>query len=128
MSEYLFAYGFLKSQFHNNPKTQTPHIDGELICEGLYTGKIYKVDVYPGVIYDHTLEATVKGEVFKLHHPKETLHELDRYENSLPVVQLNPDYDRVLRPIHTNQGIIECWVYEYLHPVNPATEIKEGEF
>ena len=128
MEEYLFAYGFLKSQFHGDRKTETPVIDGELIGTGFYTGRIYRVDVFPGVIYDDQLPANVKGEVFKLFKPEDTLHILDRYENAKPLVQLNPDYERVLRPIQTEQGTLQCWVYEYLHPVKPSTEIAEGEF
>lgn len=129
MSEYLFAYGFLKRQFHGNEKTQTPAMDVEFISEGYYHGRIYRVDTFPGVIYEPESQfKKVKGEIFKMAKPLAQLHALDRYENALPLVHLNPDYERRIRPIETPNGIVECWVYEYLKPVNPATEIEFGEF
>lgn len=128
MSSFLFAYGFLKTRFHGSPKTETPDINGELVAEGHYPGRIYRVNVFPGVIFDPDSGATVKGEVFKLHTPEETLHLLDKYENAKPLVELDPDYERRLRPVTTSQGVFECWVYEYIRPVSPATEITTGEF
>lgn len=128
MPEYLFAYGFLKTRFHGNEKTQTPEIPGTLLSEGTYPGRIYKVNVYPGVIFDPGSGQKVKGEVFELSTPDETLRILDLYENALPLVQLDPDYERRLRPIEIPTGVVQCWVYEYLRPVNPATEIASGDF
>lgn len=129
MNEYLFAYGFLKRQFHGSAKTQTPAMDVEYVCDGYFPGRIYRVDVFPGVVWEPENHfKKVKGEVFKINNPEKQLHALDKYENAKPLVQLNPDYERRLRPIETPDGAIECWVYEYLKPVNPATEIEFGEF
>jgi len=125
---YLFAYGFLKTEFHGNLKTKTPAIDGHLFGEGFYTGRIYQVDAYPGVIYDPSLSPHVKGEIFLLNNPDRTLSILDKYEHAKPLITSDPDYERVLRPIHTASGIIECWVYEYLLPIDPGTELLKGEF
>ena len=91
-------------------------------------GEIYRVDVFPGVIYEVNSKELVHGEIFELLAPEESFRILDRYENALPLVQLDPDYERRLRPIKTDQGILECWVYEYLKPVNPATKISSGSF
>ncbi|MFY0606957.1 MAG: gamma-glutamylcyclotransferase [Cyclobacteriaceae bacterium] len=128
MTQYLFAYGFLKSQFHGSEKTETPEMLVDLVSPGTLKGKIYRVNIYPGVIYDPNCDQEIKGEVFKMQDPETLLHTLDMYENALPLVQLNPDYERRIRPVETPQGILECWVYEYIKPVNPATEIKSGEF
>ena len=101
--------------------------ESEFISEGYYPGRIYRVDIYPGVVFDPDNPTRVKGEVHLLSTPDKTLQELDRYENAKPLVALNPDYERVLRPIETFNGTIECWVYEYIKPVNPATELQEGD-
>ena len=127
LSSYLFAYGFLKRKFHGNVKTQTPDFEHRFVSEGTLTGHIYRVDVFPGVIYDDQIENLVHGEVFELMDPDHALRILDRYENAKPLVHLDPDYERRLRPIKTDQGILNCWVYEYLKPVNPATIIESGE-
>ncbi|MEQ9306601.1 MAG: gamma-glutamylcyclotransferase family protein [Marinoscillum sp.] len=127
MSDYLFAYGFLKRRFHGNTKTQTPAFEAEFVSDGWYKGLIYRVDIYPGVIPADD-GSKVKGEVFRLKSPEIALKILDKYENSRPLVILNPDYERVIRPIETSSGVVNCWVYEYLKPVNPATLISSGEF
>ena len=128
LSPYLFAYGFLKREYHGNHKTQTPNFAYHFVSSGTLSGHIYKVDVYPGVIYDDSPENLIHGEIFELISPEVALKILDRYENAKPLVQLNPDYERRLRPVQTNQGLIACWVYEYLKPVNPATKIESGTF
>ncbi len=128
MTQYLFAYGFLKSQFHGNDKTETPEMLVDLVATGKLKGKIFRVNIYPGVIYDASSDQKIMGEVFKMKDPETLLRTLDRYENALPLVQLNPDYERRIRPVETPDGILECWVYEYIKPINPATEIISGEF
>ena len=128
MSPYLFAYGFLKTKYHGNEKTRTPPFEHRYVSSGTLPGEIYRVDVFPGVIYEVNSKELVHGEIFELLAPEESFRILDRYENALPLVQLDPDYERRLRPIKTDQGILECWVYEYLKPVNPATKINSGSF
>lgn len=128
VTPYLFAYGFLKRKYHGNLKTQTPNFGHRFVSSGTLSGYIYKVDVYPGVIYSESSDSQVHGEVFELISPEIALKILDRYENARPLVHLNPDYERHLRPIRTDQGIIECWVYEYIKIVNPATRIESGTF
>ncbi|WP_421869327.1 gamma-glutamylcyclotransferase family protein [Marinoscillum sp.] len=128
ISPYLFAYGFLKRKYHGSHKTQTPNFGHRFVSVGKIPGSIYKVDVFPGVIYEESSDEVVHGEVFELISPEVALKILDRYENAKPLVHLNPDYERRLRPVLTEQGIVECWVYEYLRPINPATKIHSGTF
>lgn len=128
MTPYLFAYGFLKRKYHGNQKTQTPDFKHQFITSGTLNGHIYKVDVYPGVIVDLHSNDVVHGEIFELLNPEEDLRMLDRYENAKPLVHLNPDYERRIRTIHTDNGELDCWVYEYLKPINPATKLESGEF
>ncbi|MEQ8473280.1 MAG: gamma-glutamylcyclotransferase family protein [Marinoscillum sp.] len=127
MGDHLFAYGFLMRRFHGNMQTKTPAFEAEFVAEGLYPGLIYRVDVYPGVIYTDD-GSLVRGEIFKLTNPTEALAVLDQYENSLPLVTYNPDYQRRLRSIRTGQRKIDCWVYEYLKPIDPALQIHSGQF
>lgn len=127
-SNYLFAYGFLKTIYHGNSKTQTPAMDVEFISSGLYQGHIYRIGRYPGVIYDPGADYRVKGEVFKMNNPEMLLPVLDKYEHSLPLIIEDPEYKRVLRPIKTEKGLIDCWVYEYLNITGEHLRIESGEF
>ncbi|MFT4834953.1 MAG: gamma-glutamylcyclotransferase (GGCT)/AIG2-like uncharacterized protein YtfP [Marinoscillum sp.] len=127
-SPLLFAYGFLKRKFHGSDITQTPIFKSKFFTEGTLSGHLYQVDSYPGVVYDDLTNHQVKGEVFLLEDVEETLLLLDQYEHALPLITDNPEYARRLRPINVDNGIIHCWVYEYIWPVDPHTEIISGEF
>lgn len=128
MTPHLFAYGFLKMKYHGNKQTRTPDFEHRYICEGTITGEIYNVETYPGVIFDQSSKSIVYGEVFELIDPEISFGILDEYEHAKPLIQFDPDYERRLRPVQTDQGIIECWVYEYLKPIDPARIIKSGVF
>lgn len=128
MSNYLFAYGFLKRRFHGNTTTKTPPMDVRFVCEGTYPGKIYRVAAYPGVSHDPSGEHWVKGEVFEINDPDQLIPVLDEFENAHPLVTENPTYARVLRTIQTPVGALDCWVYEYLLPMEERTRIESGEF
>lgn len=128
MSVYLFAYGFLKRAYHGDRKTQTPPMDVEFVSVGLYQGRIYRVERYPGVIYDELEDYTVKGEVFKMRNPDQLLPILDRYEHASPLIVTEPEYQRVLRKIKTPNALVDCWVYEYLKAVKDPMLIENGEF
>lgn len=128
MNPYLFAYGFLKRMYHGSQETKTPPMEVTFFSTGLYQGQIYRIDHYPGVVYDPGAPFRVKGEIFKMVNPEALLPTLDTYERSLPLITENPEYQRVLRPIQTEQGIMECWVYEYLLLSDKHPVIASGEF
>lgn len=128
MSDYLFAYGFLKRVYHGNTQTKTPPMDVEFVCPGLYQGRIYRIMHYPGVIFDENEGYVVHGEVFKMKNAEQLLPVLDRYEHALPLIKDNPEYQRVLRTIKTPNGPIECWVYEYLKSLKEENRIPGGVF
>lgn len=128
MNPYLFAYGFLKTKYHGSKTTNTPDFRARLIGKGYYTGRIYRVASYPGVIFDLDNTYEVVGEIFELKNPQEDFKTLDEYEHASPLITNNPDYQRVIRKIKHGNQTIECWVYEYLLPVSPESEITTGEF
>ena len=128
MSDLLFAYGFLKQKFHGSLATRTPKMDVTFVAEGRYQGHLYKVDHYPGVIFDGTAPFAILGEVLRMNDPETLLPVLDRYEHSLPLITEDPEYERVLRPVETDQGVLQCWVYEYLGSVRKEQKIDSGKF
>lgn len=125
---YLFAYGFLMSDFHDNELTQTPALDAQLVGSGTYSGQLYRVASYPGVTFDPDNKHKVYGEVWQLNHPDSTLPILDAYEHASPTIAVDPEYTRRLRPVKVNNEILECWVYEYLGSIDARTLIKSGRF
>ncbi len=127
-SPLLFAYGFLKRKFHGSDITQTPPFKSKFFAEGTLSGRLYQVNSYPGLVYDELTEHQVKGEVFLLEDVEKTLLLLDQYEHALPLIKEQPEYERRLRPINVDNGILHCWVYEYILPVHPNTGIISGQF
>lgn len=128
MSNYLFAYGFLKTVYHGNVETKTPPMDVEFVSSGLYQGQIYRLGRYPGVVFDEKAPYRVKGEIFKMRDAQKLLPILDEYEIAAPLITEDPEYQRVLRPIKTESGFMECWVYEYLKVNDQHPIIESGEF
>lgn len=108
--------------------TRTPKMDISFVSEGLYQGHLYKINHYPGVVYDESTPFAVTGEILKMNDPDALLPILDKYEHAAPLITADPEYRRVLRPVQTETGMVKCWVYEFILPVDPDTEIVSGKY
>ncbi|MFY0600756.1 MAG: gamma-glutamylcyclotransferase [Cyclobacteriaceae bacterium] len=129
MTQFLFAYGFLKKSLRCNPELKAPDIPGKWIGTGCYSGKMYMVDSYPGVKYSNIGSDFVIGEVLLLKKNPFFLKEMDEYEMSKPLYKKWPyEYVRKKREVIINNRMVNCWVYEYALPVKTFSRILSGNF
>lgn len=128
MSEYLFAYGTIRSG--KLPLDIARIVNGlHPIGTGAVQGRLYNFGDYPGIRLDDPAEHAVRGIVLELHSPREVFDALDRYESFDPT---NPD-DSLFRRVHcsvtTDSGeVIECWVYEYNRDPGGAALLAHGDY
>lgn len=127
--EYLFTYGYLKKEYADNPRFKVPRMPISWIGNGLYSGKIYQVAHYPGVVYKPKSSNKVTGDVYLIRDKPFLLKELDNYELSRPLFKKWPfEYNRIKREVLLKRKVIQCWVYEYVKPVKAFTILKSGKY
>ena len=115
MSDALFVYGSLRSEFGNRYAVEL-RAAADLVGRATVMGSIFRVGRYPG--YRAEPAGRVHGEVWRLRHPERTLAMLDEYEGSR--------YRRVLTP--TSLPGVEAWIYAYADDVEAGGRIESGDF
>lgn len=118
MSNYLFVYGTLKTNFGNH-EAQRLRKEATLVGTATVKGSLYNVGPYPAYLKDS--KDLVQGELFEVHH-EETLMWLDAYEE-VPVLYLR----RTVKA-RINGEKIKCFVYEYTGHVYSLEKIESGNF
>ncbi|CAG5071610.1 hypothetical protein DYBT9623_03605 [Dyadobacter sp. CECT 9623] len=122
----LFTYGTLKKGF-DNPFAEKLAAVSNYVGEGYFHGKLYKIDWYPGAVYEPQSAEKVYGEIFEILDPG-ILQELDEYEDVLED-QAASLYIRREIPIFTeNELPVSCWTYLYNQPVHDLQLIQSGIF
>lgn len=96
--------------------------------EGWLPGRLYELGGYPGLVYLPQHQNRVSGHVFELTNPEAVLEKLDAYEMVDPVEPERGEYLRVLAPVETTAGFLDCQVYVYNRPVEGLFEISEGDW
>ena len=109
MTDVLFVYGSLRSEF-DNPHARLVREKAECLGRATLRGSIFLVGRYPG--FRREPDGVVHGELWRLRDPESTLAELDDYEGS--------KYSRV--------EIDNAWIYLYLGDVQPGQRILSGDF
>lgn len=127
MTEYLFVYGTLRrgqplDRYLSSAKAR-------FVGEGRIVGRLFDLGQYPGATPDSKRFSKVKGEVFELLDPAETLAILDDiegYDHRRPEQSL---FERraVTARLDTGKDLT-VWVYFYKKPLLLATEIPDGDF
>ncbi|HVW07599.1 MAG TPA: gamma-glutamylcyclotransferase family protein [Bryobacteraceae bacterium] len=115
MSDALFVYGSLRSEFDNRYALEL-RAEADLVGSAAVAGSIFRVGRYPG--YREEPEGEVRGEVWRLRNPERTLAMLDEYEGGR--------YRRVLT--RTSIPGVEAWIYQYQGEVDAALRIESGDF
>ncbi len=119
ISSYLFVYGTLMKKCKPNQWSEFLHQNAVYLGEGITTGKLFKIDFYPGLVEDENGE--VYGEVYLLKNEKEVLSRLDEYEDYFPENLKKSLYLRKIKPIYLKDEIvISSWTYVF----NQSTENK----
>jgi gamma-glutamylcyclotransferase (GGCT)/AIG2-like uncharacterized protein YtfP len=115
MSDALFVYGSLRSEF-DNPHARGLREKADLLGRATVRGSIFLVGQYPG--FKSEPDGVVHGEVYKLRDPESTLAALDAYEG--------PEYPRTV--ISTSIPDVSAWIYIYPGSVRADQRILSGDF
>ena len=129
----LFTYGTLMQGF-DNPYARKLRLSSNYIGKGYFNGKLFRVDWYPGALYEPGSPMRVHGEIYQL-NSLEILEELDEYEDILEDEAASL-YVRKVVPVWCGQEtvrdsqevVIDCWTYLYNKPVSDLPLIEDGYF
>ncbi len=125
VTDLLFVYGTLR-QAARNEFAQYLHQRSTYVGTGQMKGRLYRIDWFPGAVYDPLAPTTVVGDVFSLHQPTDTLSYLDAYEEVT-----NDDagvFVRQLVRVQQQAGPVTAWTYLYHQPVGDLPLIDGGDF
>jgi gamma-glutamylcyclotransferase (GGCT)/AIG2-like uncharacterized protein YtfP len=109
MLDRLFVYGTLRGSFDNR-YSRLLRAGADFVDYTTVQGSIYRVDHFPA--YRPTPAGKVRGELYRLRDPEETLRVLDEYEG--------PAFERV-----TVNG---AWIYQYREQPPQDSQIASGDF
>jgi gamma-glutamylcyclotransferase (GGCT)/AIG2-like uncharacterized protein YtfP len=112
----LFVYGTLRSEF-SNKYARLLRSQAERLGPASVSGSIYRIGSYPG--WKPEPAGEVRGELYKLENPEQTLSALDDYEGE--------DFERVEIRIGT-AGHDAVWIYLYKRDPPADSRIASGDF
>jgi len=126
--DYLFVYGTLRRDYsHIMNRYLVKH--SEYIGNGIFQGRLFMVDDYPGGVDSSDSQDTIKGNVFRLTQVRSVLLNLDVYEDCSPESPQPTEFRREKRSVRLMTGeILECWIYLYNHSVEGLPLIPSGDF
>ncbi len=125
----LFVYGTLLSSVDHPMARRLGH-DAELVSAATFTGRIYRVAWYPGLV-DAKPPDVVHGELHRLRDPEGALVWLDEFEgvtHGASSVTDPDDYERAARAVQTATGTRVAWTYLYLRDVSDLTRVNDGRW
>jgi gamma-glutamylcyclotransferase (GGCT)/AIG2-like uncharacterized protein YtfP len=125
----LFVYGtLLKGLGH--PLAKRLQGESDFLGEGCFRGRLFDLGEYPAAVLDKKGETKVKGEVYRLHHPKQTLFWLDAYEGTGEGEPEPWEYER--KPVSVclkrQAHWMDCWVYLYALAHDGLFCIPNGDY
>ena len=124
---YLFTYGTLMHGF-SNPFAQRLHTLSTFSGKGSFPGTLYKIDWYPGAVYEAENQHRIYGEVYKITAPEILFPELDEYEDVFEDAEKSL-YLRKIIPVLMSDGLaLNCYTYIYNQDVSNLEIIKSGNF
>ncbi|SDK29497.1 Uncharacterized conserved protein YtfP, gamma-glutamylcyclotransferase (GGCT)/AIG2-like family [Catalinimonas alkaloidigena] len=129
-ANYLFVYGTLMRGF-DNPNAQLLHKTGRYVSAAWMPGRLFRVEWYPGALYEPTCDGKVHGEVYALEEPLALFAQLDVYEGIGDTFPQPWEYVRTQVPVQREavaDNPILAWTYLYNHPVERLTPLPSGDF
>lgn len=121
-TDMLFVYGSLRRQSgHAMSRWLMKHAEWQ--GEGAITGRLFRVDWYPGLVAGQGL---VKGDVYRLPTPA-MLERLDAFED----IRGRPDdeYERRLSAVQMIAGgSLQAWVYWYRQSTERLELVQGGDW
>lgn len=111
----VFVYGTLRSGGSNAWRME----NATFMDAATTRGHLYRVDWYPGAIFDETAASTILGELYTI--PLEPLQQLDAFEGQ--------EYERIKIMVTTSsQQTYEAWAWQYLPPTEHLSKIPSGDW
>ena len=125
-TDFLFVYGTLMKSVKSRMSVYLDQ-NSEFIGEGYFTGRLFDLGQYPGLIKDDQSPYQVLGHIFAIHNPA-ILKDLDIYEGNPTGFSEENEYVR--RPIEVVclGQTISCWAYFYNRSVQGLIEIYSGNY
>ena len=123
---YLFTYGTLMQNF-TNPFAEKLRLTAIFEGAGFFTGKLYRIDWYPGALFEENGKSRVYGEIYKL-TSLSVLKELDEYEDVFEDETSSLYLRKVVPVIMENGAQLLCWTYLYNQPIEADKQIITGRF
>lgn len=110
----VFVYGTLRHGGSNEFRMK-----GAVFLEHASArGRLYRVDWYPGAIFDCDADTRIIGELYQV--TEEHLQMLDEFEGN--------EYQRVNILVITEKGSFETSAWEYRRPVEHLAQIMTGDW
>jgi gamma-glutamylcyclotransferase (GGCT)/AIG2-like uncharacterized protein YtfP len=127
MVEYLFVYGTLmKAAGH--PMAGHLARFARYVGPATFTGRLYRVGAYPGVVASDEASDVVHGELYELAAAEALFAVLDVYEGCSMDDPKPHEYVRVLGSVTTGAKPLKAWIYLYNRPVDKLTLIASSRF
>ena len=123
MLDRLFVYGTLRKDIRNSRFPVLAMEAGEVTFVGYarIQGRLFDLGEYPGLLLPGDPGAWVRGEVYALSNPRDTLARLDDYEGG--------EFERVeLDAVLDSGDRSKAWVYAYAGSVTGRREILSGDY
>ncbi len=128
VNSYLFVYGTLRNGF-DLPLKKELASELEYIGKSEIKGRLYDIGEYPGAKPSTATDSAIKGDIFRLYHPRKVLKVLDEYEGYDSHDLDGSEYFRTKETVETADGKkLKVWVYWYNHPVIGKKRIHGNDY
>jgi gamma-glutamylcyclotransferase (GGCT)/AIG2-like uncharacterized protein YtfP len=113
-NDLIFVYGTLRQGASNAFR-----MNGAVFqSRGKAPGRLYRVEWYPGAIFDANATTSIIGELYQI--TAEHLQALDDFEGE--------EYRRVNILVTTEEGEVLAAAWEYRPPINHLTQLMTGDW
>ena len=123
MLDRLFVYGTLRKDIRNSRFHVLAREAQEVTFVGhaRIQGRLFDLGTYPGLVLSGDPGARVRGELYALGNPDDTLSRLDDYEGN--------EFERVERDVVLDSGASgKAWVYIYTGSTANKREVVSGDY
>ncbi len=118
----VFVYGTLRRGGSNHFRMA----GAEFITSGTITGRMYRIDWYPGIVLDPAGDE-IHGEAYSV--DPDLLAALDVFEGVSAGEVDGSEYRRVLTTVvKKDSKILNAWVWEWLGMVDESQRISDGDW
>jgi gamma-glutamylcyclotransferase (GGCT)/AIG2-like uncharacterized protein YtfP len=121
-SQVVFVYGTLRRGGSNHFRMA----GAEFISTGTITGRMYRIDWYPGLVLDPVGDE-IHGEAYRV--DPEQLTALDLFEGLAAGETEGSEYRRVeTTVIQQDSQALSAWVWEWLGETDESQRIADGDW